>query len=68
MNKNNSKLDEMVEGYLAGLNSTFDKPPHKGIWTPAFTHGWLNGRDDRVSKPREIASVLRNRAEMILKS
>lgn len=58
---------EMVDGYLAGFGSVAQRLPacHESR-SAAFKHGWLNGRDDRNSKPRERYSVLRNRADMIL--
>ncbi|MFB6649952.1 hypothetical protein ACFTQ9_21165 [Bacillus velezensis] len=59
--------NEMVDGYMAGFSSGAMSLPdwHKGR-SAAFKHGWLNGRDDRISKPRERYSVLRARADMIL--
>lgn len=59
-------MDEMVEGYLAGLasQSIFFPECHE-FKSAAFRHGWMNGRDDRVGLPRERASVLLRRAEMI---
>lgn len=58
---------DMVDGYLAGFCSGSQRLPacHEAR-SAAFKHGWLNGRDDRISKPRERYSVLRNRADMIL--
>lgn len=62
-----SKLDEMVAGYRAGLNSNSDELPECYQSQPvAWRHGWLNGRDDRIGHPRESADVLRRRAQMIL--
>lgn len=57
---------EMVQGYWDGKDDTrIDLPKHNN-YSPAYGHGWLNGRDDRLGKPRERASILRARAEMIL--
>lgn len=61
------KTDDMVAGYLAGFSSgSMRLPDCYANESPAFKHGWLNGLDDRSSKPRERYSVLRARADMIL--
>lgn len=58
---------EMNRGYLAGRESgAATLPDCHAAASPAFKHGWLNGRDDRLGQPRERASVLRARADMIL--
>jgi len=58
---------DMVRGYAAGYNSEcLDLPDCHVRQSPAFRHGWLNGRDDRIGNPRERASVLRARAELIV--
>ncbi len=61
------KEREMMAGYMDGLDSGSSELPachkHKSA---AYRHGWLNGRDDRIHKPREKASVLRARAGMII--
>lgn len=61
------KEQEMMDGYMDGLNSGSQEIPdcHKNK-SAAYRHGWLNGRDDRIHRPREKASVLRNRALMII--
>ena len=61
-----SKAEEMMEGYMAGRKSNAEKYPdcYKDK-SAAFKHGWLNGNDDALGKPRERASVLRARAAMI---
>lgn len=61
---------EMVEGYLSGLkDSNLGLPLLFKDKSVAFKHGWLNGRDDRVGKPRENdANVLRMRADIIIRS
>lgn len=61
------KERDMMRGYLDGLDSSSQKLPdcHKNK-SAAYRHGWLNGRDDRIHKPREKASVLRARAGMII--
>lgn len=63
-----TKLDEMVQGYMDGLDWTastscpiwIDKKP------VAYWHGFMNGMDDRKGSARERADVLRRRANMIL--
>lgn len=58
--------EDMVIGYLAGLASGSPiLPVCHYSQSAAFKHGWLNGRDDRISKPHETADVLRRRAHMI---
>lgn len=53
---------QMVRGYLAGLDD--DLLPRKA--SVAYRHGWKNGQDDLIGKPREAADTLRRRAAMIL--
>jgi hypothetical protein len=60
------KQADMIKGYLAGKDDWRNNLPEGHNYSPAYEHGWLNGRDDRIHKPRERASVLRARAEMIL--
>lgn len=59
--------DDMVEGYLDGLKddrrempATFNNRSH------SYRHGWLNGRDDRIGKPRALASELRQQADLAM--
>lgn len=61
------KEQEMMAGYIDGLDSGSNELPdcHR-FKSAAYRHGWLNGRDDRVHKPRDKASVLRARAGMII--
>lgn len=59
-------MDEMTEGYLDGFSDTRMDLPKQNNYSPAYVHGWLNGRDDRINKPRSTADVLRRRADMIL--
>lgn len=56
---------EMVRGYIDGSHAHGSAEPPSGC-SAAYRHGWLNGRDDRKQKPRDRASVLRARADMIL--
>jgi hypothetical protein len=56
--------DEMVEGYLDGLDP--DSPPPSGNRSLAYAHGFQSGRDDLARKPSAPAGVRRRRAEEIL--
>jgi hypothetical protein len=59
--------DQMVQGYLCGYNGADGAlPACYAKRSPAFKHGWNNGRDDRLGKPSEKAAVLRARSGMIL--
>lgn len=53
---------QMVQGYLDGYAG--ESMPRKS--TVAYRHGYRNGQDDLVGKPREAANTLRRRAAMIL--
>lgn len=54
---------EMVNGYLAGTDGKSLLPDA----SPAFKHGWKNGRRDfGYETDRQRAEVLRRRAQMIL--
>lgn len=57
---------EMVQGYWDGTDDFREELPKNHNYSAAYAHGWLNGRDDRLGKPREFASVLGARAHMIL--
>lgn len=58
---------EMVDGYMKGFGGLTDTlPACYEAKSAAWKHGWNNGRDDRLGKPRDPASVLRRRADMIL--
>lgn len=59
-------MEEMVRGYTDGRDDERLDLPKQHNYSPAYVHGWLNGHDDRIGKPREFASVLRARADMIL--
>ena len=62
-----SKLDEMVQGYMDGMDwGSFYEPASLEHNAPAYKHGFRNGMDDRKGQPRERADVLRRRAEMII--
>lgn len=51
---------DMVQGYMRG-SSGLPMDRH----TAAYKHGWLNGRDDLIGKPRDHVNVLIRRANMI---
>lgn len=57
--------DEMVEGYLNGLDP--DSPEPSGNRSRAYRHGFANGRDDLARKPRAAASELRWQADEAIK-
>lgn len=61
------KEQEMMAGYMDGLDSgSHELPDCHTNKSSAYRHGWLNGRDDRIHRPRDKASVLLNRASMII--
>lgn len=51
---------EMVQGYMRGRKNL---PMERG--NAAYKHGWLNGQDDYLGRPRDRANVLIRRANMI---
>jgi len=61
-------IDDMILGYQDGRDDYRMSLPKDNNYSAAYNHGWLNGRDDRINTPRDKASVLRARAEMILSS
>lgn len=58
--------DEMLQGFLDGYDDDRDEYPSESNRSAAYKHGWLNGRDDRLQAPRDVASNLRAIAEKIL--
>jgi hypothetical protein len=54
---NQFAADEMYEGYMDGLSA--ESPEPSGNRTPAYIHGFLNGRDDRRGCSRAPAVALR---------
>ena len=62
----NAAERDMVEGYLDGFKDHRETLPENSNFSPAYIHGWLNGRDDRVGTPRDTASALRERAELLI--
>jgi ribosome modulation factor len=57
--------DEMVEGYRDGRASDLEELPAGSNRSESYVHGWRNGRDDRVQRPRAAASQLRDEATEI---
>lgn len=58
-------LPEMVEGYLDGFSDDEEVLPNRLSNRGArYCHGWLNGRDDRIGKPRASAAHLRILADL----
>ena len=53
--------NEMVEGYRDGLD--LSQPEPSGNRSRSYRHGFANGRDDRMSRPRASAEILRPDAE-----
>ena len=52
--------DDMVAGYLDGLADDRDVLPDSlSNRSARYCHGWQNGRDDRVRRPRPPAAALR---------
>lgn len=61
--------DEMLEGYLDGFrDDRASLPASMGNRSDAYVFGWLNGRDDRVGRPREGAWALKQQARKILEA
>lgn len=56
---------ELLDGYFDGKADERDHPPEQSNRTEAYRHGWLNGRDDRVHRPRASAAELRRQCDMI---
>lgn len=55
--------DEIVEGYMDGFAD--DRPGVPSSFanrSDAYVFGWLNGRDDRLRRPRATADELRRQA------
>jgi hypothetical protein len=53
--------DEMVEGYVDGLD--LDSPEPSANRSRSYRHGFANGRDDRRGKPRASADFIRRQAD-----
>lgn len=57
---------EMIEGYMHGFRDTRQELPDTTNYSPAYVHGWRNGRDDRMRSPRAPAAVLRSIASALI--
>lgn len=59
-----SAEDDMFEGYRDGFNDRREQlPASLANRSHSYRHGWLNGRDDRLGKPRASAAALRQDAQ-----
>ena len=52
--------EEMYEGYRDGLNPDSPKPSKNR--SHSYLHGFANGRDDLLKRPRASAQLLREAA------
>lgn len=60
--------DDMVEGYTDGFKSEeAEFPARLANRGAAYRHGWLNGRDDRIRRPRAGAATLRDQADAAMR-
>jgi hypothetical protein len=58
---------DMVEGFLDGYrDDRTDLPASLANRSRSYRHGWLNGRDDRVRKPRASYEIIRAQAEQAM--
>lgn len=58
-------MTEMMQGYLDGYeDDRTELPASLANRTHSYIHGWLNGRDDRLHKPRAPAYALREMARI----
>lgn len=53
---------DIVEGYMDGLRSELENLPQGNNRSDSYRHGWNNGRDDRLRRPRATAADLREAA------
>ena len=60
-------LSKITTGYLDGLCDERDELPESSNYSQQYRHGWNNGRDDRLNKPRSAASVLRETSEKLIR-
>lgn len=60
--------NEVVEGYMDGRKSDLDELPEGSNRSESYKHGWRNGRDDRMQKPRASAATLREEAKDIARN
>lgn len=52
--------DDMIDGYMDGFSKDAVWPSHNR--SASYIHGWLNGRDDSIGSPRDLAVNLRSKA------
>ena len=57
--------DDVLEGYMDGFADSREDFPAQSNRSEAYRHGWLNGRDDRLGRPRAAAAALRSTARSI---
>ena len=56
--------DEALAGYRDGLNDSRDTLPDSlSNRSEVYRVAWMNGRDDRLGKPRAAASTIRAQME-----
>lgn len=54
-------MSDVVEGYMDGLkDERSELPATLSNRSDEYRHGWLNGRDDRVNRPRAGAAKIRS--------
>lgn len=61
-----ARMRVMIEGYLDGFGDDRIELPDCTNYSPAYVHGWYNGRDDRVGRPRASAELLRAVADRLI--
>jgi hypothetical protein len=55
--------DDMVQGYRDGFaDERDDFPASLANRGASYRHGWMNGRDDRLQRPRATVAVLKEQA------
>lgn len=59
-------MDECERGYSDGLSDKREALPQNTNYSTAYVHGRLNGRDDRMRKPRAPADDIRAAADKIM--
>lgn len=52
-------LADIVDGYFDGRDDERAEYPEASNRSAFYRHGWLNGRDDRVGRPRYSAAQIR---------
>jgi hypothetical protein len=50
---------DIVDGYFDGREDDRTEYPEASNRSAFYRHGWLNGRDDRIGKPRASAAEIR---------